>query len=152
MTIQEARKHSQRLVLKGTSVILAILIFMLLLGETRGNFANGILFFLAGLFSLYSIIGFILLFTLSAFWGRKAGEEIIIEKKGVFVVAAKYAILISLTIAVYVTIVAVLNRGLYGTAEVGSLITKSFLPMSLKTLLFVFPVWTWATNRMKKQV
>jgi hypothetical protein len=152
VTVQEARKYGQRLILKGTAIILLILIFLLLLGETRGDFANGVLFFLTGLFNLYSILGFVLLFFLSAFCGRKAGEEIVIEKQGVFIVSAKYSILISLTIAVYVTIVAIFNRDLYNSADIGSLIATSFLPMFLKTLLFIFLIWIWAGNRMKRKV
>ena len=151
MTIQEARKHSQRLILKGTAIILGILIFLLLLGETRGDFANGILFFLSGLFNIYSILGFILLFFLSGFLARKAGEEVIIERQGVFIVSTKYSIIISVAIAVYVTIAAILNRELYSSTEIGSLITTSFLPIFFKTLLFIFLVWIWAANRMKRQ-
>ena len=151
MTIQEARKYSQGLVLKGTSIIFGILIFIFLLGETRGDFANGILFFLSGLFAPSTIIGFFLLFFISAYFGRQAGEEIIIKRKSIFMVATKYSILISLTITVYVMLVAVLNRGLNRRDEISILITSSFLTIFIQTLLFVFLVWIWATKRMKNQ-
>ena len=45
MTISEAKKFGRDKTLKATGVILAILILLFLLGETRGDFANGILFF-----------------------------------------------------------------------------------------------------------
>ncbi len=150
MTIQEVKKYSQRLILKGTSILLGILIFIYMFVETRGDFANGILFFLSGLFNTYCLLGFFLLFFFSSFWSKKACDEIIIERQSVFIVAAKYSILISLIIALYIMIVAILNRSLYSSAEIGELLKTSFIPMFLRILFFIFFIWFWATNKLKK--
>ena len=45
MTITEAKKLGRSKTMKATAIVLTILIALLLVGETRGDFANGILFF-----------------------------------------------------------------------------------------------------------
>ena len=83
---------------------LAVLTILFLFGETKGDFANGILFFIDTIFNINTIVLLIILFGLTYFFGAIAGKEIIIEKKNTLLITFKYVILISLSITIYTLI------------------------------------------------
>ena len=58
--------------------------------ETRGDFANGILFYLAGELNPVVILGYAILFSGIYFLGRMAGKEILILRKNFVWVGLKY--------------------------------------------------------------
>jgi hypothetical protein len=61
--------------------------------ETRGDFANGILFFLQEQLSPFEIGGFAILFTATYFFGRNAGKEILMLGKSFAWVGLTYSFL-----------------------------------------------------------
>ncbi len=151
MTIQEARKYSRKIILKGTAIIILILLFILMLGETRGDFANGILFFLDAVFNVYSFLGVIILFGLSYIFAGTASDEVILEKQRVLIIAIKYSVFIALSMTIYTVIVGIIKQNLYTSQEIKIVIADHFLDMFVRTVIFVFLVWIWGTNRMKSK-
>src|SRR5665647_3319059 len=101
MTITEAKKFGRAKTMKATAIVLAILIALLLVSETRGDFANGILFFFQELFNINSIIILGILFGLTYLFGSYAGQEIIIKKRFFLLVSLKYVFVISLAITAF---------------------------------------------------
>ena len=101
MIKKEAQRLGLKTALKATAVIVIILILLLLFGETRGDFANGILFFLRALLNIHTIAIVTILFRLTYLLGARAGVEIIISKKNFLAVALKYAVIISLSTTAY---------------------------------------------------
>jgi hypothetical protein len=59
-------------------VVLIVELFLLIM-ETRGDFANGILFYISGQLNIFVLGLFLLLFDTTYFWGRSAGKEILID-------------------------------------------------------------------------
>jgi hypothetical protein len=104
MEISEAQKTGSRIVLKTLTISLLVADCINLLLQTQGDFANGILFFIADHFS----IGFILLLTVlygSAYlFGRRAGKAILINNKSYLITGMLYAFI---TIAIYLAIFAI---------------------------------------------
>lgn len=149
MTILEAKKLARNKILKGTGVVLTILVLLLLLGETRGDFANGILFFMNAIVNIHTLILLIILFGLTYFFAGRAGEEIIIEKQNILLVSLKYVILISLAISVYVIFIGVLREKDFSLTGVEKMASSYFLALFLKTAISLLVVWFWATNKMK---
>jgi len=149
MTLSEAKKYARNKTLKGTAIILAILILLLLLGETRGDFANGLIFFLDAITNIHTIIIIILLFGLTYYFAGNAGESIIIEKQNILLVSLKYTTLISLAISVYVVLISVFREKDFSLSGFERMASIYFLGMFLKTCISLLIVWLWATNKMR---
>jgi len=149
MTILEAEKFARNKTLKATGIILTILIVIFLFGETAGDFANGIVFFMAALLNIHSLIILIILFGLTYFFAGQAGKEIIIEKKNFLIVALKYVILISLTISTYLIFIGLSKENDFTYSGFEKIMATYFLPLFIKTAISLLIVWLWATNKMK---
>ena len=149
MTITEAKKFARIKTIKATFIILLLLTVLLLIGEIRGDFANGILFFLEAIINISTIIFLIVLFGLTYYFAGQAGKEVILEKKNILLVTAKYATLISLAICLVVMVMGIIRQKDLSTNGVGQLIKTYFVPLFFKTLIFLGIAWLWATNKMK---
>jgi hypothetical protein len=149
MTTIEAKKFARNKILKGTGIILTILILLLLLGETRGDFANGILFFMEAIANIHTLIILSILFGLTYIFAGSAGEEIIIDKQNIFMVSLKYVIIISIAISAYTIVIIVLRKKDFSQTGLTKIISAYFLQMFLKTGFCLLLVWLWATNKMK---
>ena len=147
MNSQKAKSFSQNLLLKATSYALIILSVILLFSETKGDFANGILFFLSNIFNIYSIVGVTLLFLSTALFARQAGNEIISKNKAYLPIAIKYAFFISSIFTVYVLILVLTNILVTEYGEANPSIQFFVLPLFLKTLIIVVLIWVWATQK-----
>ena len=149
MTISEAKKFGRDKTLKATGVILAILILLFLLGETRGDFANGILFFQETILNIHTLIILTILFGLTYFFAGTAGGEVIIEKRNILLTSIKYVIIISVAISTYTILIGVF-RGT-GFSQIGGVkkIAGYFISMFLRTAFCLLIAWLWATNKMK---
>jgi hypothetical protein len=147
MIKKEAQRLGLKTALKATAVIVIILILLLLFGETRGDFANGILFFLRALFNIHTIAIVTILFGLTYLLGARAGVEIIISKKNFLAVALKYAVIISLSTTAYALIVGLVKP--QGIAF-NTILKNYSLPLFMKTVFCLLIAWLWATNKLRK--
>ena len=132
--------------MKATAVVLAILITLLLVGETRGDFANGILFFFQEVFDLNSIMILSILFGLTYLFGSFAGQEIIVKGRMFHLVSLKYVFIISLAITAYTVMLGVFREG-WITEQ--PLLKTFFLPLFFKIFFCLLLGWLWATNKMR---
>jgi hypothetical protein len=151
MTLQEARKYAQNIILKGTSIVILILFIVLLIEETRGDFANGILFFIAAVFNLYSIVGIVILFVLSYIFSSIAIEEVIVKKRNNFIIAIKYSISISLSTTIYGILIGVIKKRLYSSQEIIMILENHFFDMFVRMFFFILLIWIWGTKKMKSK-
>lgn len=152
MNIQDAKLSSRRLVLLGTATGLAIILFIYMLFETRGDFANGIIFFLSDLLNLYSIIGLITVFAISGIAAGTAAADLFIKNQNPLMISLKYSAIISFLAAIYTAVTTyILTRGQDNITTITSIITTTLIPNFIKTMPFFFFVWVWAMNKMKSK-
>ena len=146
MTITEAKKFGRSKTMKATTIVLAILIALLLISETRGDFANGILFFLQEVFDVNSIIILCILFGLTYLFGSYAGQEIILKRRMFLLVSLKYVFIISLAITAYTVMLGIFREGWIAGQP---LLKTFFLPLFFKIFFCLLLGWLWATNKMR---
>lgn len=149
MTEVEIKKIARTKILTGTAALLAILVLLLLIGETRGDFANGILFFIELFANIHTVVILLILFGLSYLFAGYAAKEITIEKQHIILVSVKYVIVISAVISIYFSVVGFFkqNQPYFKTLE--TTITVYFLPLFTKIDITLLIVWLWATKKIK---
>lgn len=146
MTLEEAKAYGRNQALKKTAIVVLLLMLYPLYVETKGDFANGILFFMDAILSVRFIGILVILFGLTFIFGKRAGVAIIIDQKNFVPVAIKYAVIIVLAI----TVPAFLLTTISGLASTD--IQEFVTAFILGTLLWMLPlllIWLWATNRMR---
>jgi len=153
MTSQEAQTFGITKTLKATGLIVLLLLVVFMFEQTRGDFANGILFFTQAISNIHFLVILIILFGLTFLFGAKAGKEIIIQKKNIVFISVKYVILIILIIVIYAAIVGVIMDKTSSPDNFQRLVTTYFLtPLARTGFLVIVPmllIWLWATNQMK---
>ena len=148
MTLSEAQKFARNKTITATTVILFLMVALFFIGEVKGDFANGILFFLKSIVIVYAIILLIVLYGLTWYFAGRAAKEIIFEKKNFLLVSLKYAALISLAICLALMLIEFTVKGSM-IIDIAQLIRGYLLPLFLKTLVWLFLCWLWATRKMK---
>jgi hypothetical protein len=79
MTVQQSKSIGGRQLLKAAAILFAIYELSLLYKQTRGDFPNGLLFFISEQANIY-FIGFILLYFFTMYLaGRIAGYNVLIK-------------------------------------------------------------------------
>ena len=153
MTPQEAKTFGRTKTLKATGLIVAILIVVFMFMETKGDFANGILFFMEAISNIHFLAILTILFGLTFLFGGIAGKEIILGKKGIILTSLKYSVLIILTIIIYAAIIGIIKDETTSSDNFRRLFTTYFLTPLVKTgSLTIIPmliIWLWATNQMR---
>lgn len=120
--------------------------------ETRGDFANGILFYIQAVTNIHTIAILTIVLGMSFLFGGRAGKKIILDKKNFIVISIMYAVLIFLLIYIYMAIV--------GLTNVPDFIPKGTLPLfkyylcplaqtSVKAIIPILVAWLWATYQMR---
>ena len=137
MTILEAKKFARNKTLKGTAVLLTILILLFLLEETRGDFANGILFFMDAIVNIHTLILLTIFFGLTYFLAGKAGEEVIIKRQNILLVTLRYVVIISIAISTYTIIIGVLKKNFYSETSFMKIMSRYFLVPKDSYLLII---------------
>jgi len=150
MTLLEIKQIARIEILKGTAILLAILIVLFLLVESSGDFANGILFFMQVMFDPNMFAMLIILFGLTYFFAGLAGEEIVIKRKNFLLISLKYVILISSAIATYAMTIAFFRKGYISYDLFAKKIAANLLRQFLDTDFALLIVWLLATNKIKK--
>jgi hypothetical protein len=156
MNIKEAQILGRTIVVKGTVLIVGILLIIFLIMSTISDFGNGILFFFEAILNIHFLAIMAILFGLTLLFGSSAGKEIILEKKNYILTSIKYVILIILAIIIYAGVVGVVKDKTNTPDNFERLITTYFLTPLVKTgSITIFPmlgVWLWATNLMQSKV
>lgn len=104
MTPREAQSAGRSKTIKAILFCLAIPLLILLFQETKGDFANGILFYIDRVFTGENLIYLIIILGLTFLFGGWAGKEIIISKRNLVVTSIKYAALIYMALYIYIII------------------------------------------------
>lgn len=104
MTPRKAQSIGRAKTLKATLVCFVIPFIIGLYEETKGDFANGIIFYFHRFFSPSNLTPLILIMGCTFLFGGWAGKEIIISKKNVIITAVKYAALLYVIEYVYLYI------------------------------------------------
>jgi hypothetical protein len=144
MDIKDAQLTGSKQVVKTTLFVLLIAELIMLFTETRGDFANGILFFLEEQLDI-GFIGLVaILFIASYLLGKSAGKEIIINGRNHRKTGITYALLEILIILVYV-IAAYAVRG-------NIQVFWQFIPsLILELIIFFTIIWLWSVWRIKSK-
>ena len=153
MTPQEAKVFGRTKTLKATLLIVIILLIVFMFMQTSGDFANGILFFIEAISNVHFLVILTILFGLTFLFGSKAGTEVIIDKKSIFVTSLKYSVAIILAIIIYAAVVGIVMDKVSSPNNLRRLLTIYFLTPVAKTgsltIIPMLAIWLWATNQMR---
>lgn len=150
MTIDTAKQLGGRRAL--INQVYAIIIWELfwLFTETKGDFANGVIFFIAKQMNPVLIAFWVLLLSATYFLGKKAGMEIF-NKPGNYYIkpGLKYAMLVSMIVLGYWIAVLGLNtrfKGLNGVPLFGALLAVICL------IGTIIAVWLVAAKEVMRKI
>lgn len=132
-------------------VCITIALLIVLLKETNGDFANGILFFISGVFTTPNFILLSIIFGCTFLFGGRAGKAIIIDKKNDVTITIVYVSLTFLAIYFYLAIAGVIYVSKQTSTD-ASVFTHALLPALAPSLLITIPIlpaWLFATYRMQ---
>jgi hypothetical protein len=152
MTPQESQSAGRSKTIKATLVCIAIPLLILLFQETKGDFANGILFYMAYVFTPFSFTILAIILGLTFLFGGKAGKEIIIGKKNFIIISIKYVLLISIAVYACIIINGKITFPEDRPHDTGYFLKYFLLPATLtsvKILTILLVAWLYATFRLK---
>lgn len=153
MTTLTPERFGRTKTLIATGITVGLLFVLLFLIQTRGDFANGLLFFTNALLNIHILVVLAIVFGLTYLFGGMAGKEIILEKKHFAWTATKFAVLIILAVLSYAAIVGIVKDGNWSPENFVNLIVKYLLiPLSRAGFLSLIPmliIWLWSTNQMR---
>src|SRR2546423_3457037 len=109
MTVHQARIFGRLKTLKATGIIVALTFVVFFIMETRDDFANGILFFIEEISNIHLLVILGILFGLTYLFGGKAGTEVILGRKNIFLTSIKYVVIIIVSIITYAAIIGVIK-------------------------------------------
>ena len=116
--------------------------FIWLLVESRGDFANGLIFFIHAQANVVVIIFFALLFIITYFLGRRAGIDIVINGKDYIRVGLINAFLTSILIISYLLIIYYLHNVLKDAL-------RAILQIILAVTAPMISVWLYSVKKIK---
>ena len=153
MTSKQAMKIGKTKILKATLVAVIILIAIDFIMETKGDFGNGLLFFMESMSNIHLVAILSILFGLTFIFGRKAGKEIILDKKNFKLLAIKYSIAIIIGIVIYAAIIGIYkSKNSFAKNFLHELSIYFVMPLikfGSLSLIPMLPIWLWATNQMR---
>ena len=156
MTPQEAKTFGRTKTLKASGLVVGILIIAFMLMETRGDFANGFLFFIEAILNIHFLAILTIFFGLTFLFGGIAGKEIVLDKKDIISTSLKYSVIIILTVIIYAAIIGVIKDETTSSDNPRRLLfTFFFTPLVKVGSLAIGPmlaIWLWATNQMRLQI
>jgi len=144
MEMKEARRIGGGIAVQTLLFTVLVLELWHVLQETRGDFANGILFYLSEVLNPPELLGYAILFGGTYFLGRKAGKEILILGRGFIGVGLKY---LFLTLGLSSVVLAGIIAASYAPDDAWQLLV--FEIVKLAVLLIV--TWMWAGWRIKRK-
>ena len=137
MDIEQAKKIGQNETLKWTLYIFLIgeLVFMFF--ETRGDFANGIIFFIAKHQNIHYLVMVTLLFAVASFVGGRNGKEILVLGRHFFITPFKYGLLTIWIVLAYGCLVGLSNSNDQDSIDTFEMIRTYILTPYLRTTLIL---------------
>ena len=147
MTLEQAQRLTTKNIIIATSALLLFFTLLLLMGETNGDFANGILFFLADLINPIVIIYLLILYSLTYFFSRRATNDIIVKGKTPWQTSLLISALISLVTVVYLNVWALIRMNETSLANPS---LKYAVKLFFSTFFFEFIIWSVVTAKTKK--
>lgn len=155
MNTQILTKYGGRLLIKIGILLLVISELIFFLGESQGDFANGVLFFLDAQLNIYFLAFLILYFSTLYLLGRKAGQAIAAKRKKYISVGLIFGMLSSILITIYFSAaIFLLNNSIdpeynkQNQHEIIRILIQNFIIISICMAI----AWIWATNRMGKKI
>jgi len=155
MSTQISSKYGGRLLVKIGVLLLAISELIFLLGESQGDFANGLLFFLDAQLNVYFLVFLILYFSTLYLLGWKAGQVIAVDRKKHISVGVIFGVISSVLITLYFSgSIFLLNNSIdpeynkRNQHETIRILIQNFIII----LICMVIVWMWATNRMARKI
>ena len=151
MTPNETKSIGGKQLLKGAVFIFLLFEIALLYYQTRGDFANGILFFIEAQMNVLFLIIVIAFFAMFFLLGRQAGFNILFQKKNSNFIAIQYSVIAALIIiscfAFYMYSVELNTNPALGFRSSNLLLysIRNFVVLLIPMLI----TWFWATNRIK---
>ena len=139
MTEEEAKKIGSQQLMKFTFILVSIFELYWMYSETKGDFANGILFYISYHANPILWMFYILIFGSNYLFGKNAGKEIIILKNNAFITSLKFGLFISSEIILFQIIALVINK-------------QEIISNLLHSLIRVFgmlSIWLWAVRQIK---
>jgi hypothetical protein len=152
MTINEAKKTGSAKALRAALVLTGVIFVIFLLQETKGDFANGILFFMQGILNGHLLVMLAIFLGLTWLLGGPAGKAIIYRRWNFVLVANVAAVTIMLSIISYMAFVGIIKERNYSTDNIMRLANTYFLQPLIQTGLpllgGLLVCWLWATYRI----
>ena len=144
MTIEQSKTFGRKETIKWTLYTFLIVELIFLLIETRGDFANGIIFFIEGHKHPFYLPMVTILFIVTYFLGPRNGKGILILKKHFFLTPFKYGLL-----TIWIVLAFACLGGLFRETDRHYSIFQSFLkfilePFMWSTLILLIPVAIYA--------
>lgn len=137
MDQQTLKQKGSSQVVKATALVVLMIEIVWMLAETKGDFANGILFFMSK-HNAYVLIMYAIFLGAAYLFGRRAAIDIVDVKKNVLLTALKYSVLTMIVAGAYVIVATVANSG-----EV----TAALLFTAMLCIPVVI-IWSWSAWRM----
>ena len=145
MNNEQAKNTGQKETFRWTLYTFLAAEFIFMIQETRGDFANGILFFIQAHKNIHYLAMVAILFTMTYFSGQRNGKEILIQGRHFFITPFKYALLTIWIILAYISVVGILRQNDTEALETSEMIRIYILEPYLRTtLLFLVPLAIYA--------
>lgn len=152
MTPEKAKSLGRKYSLQSAIYIFIILQLALLLSETSGDFANGILFYIENQMNTFSITLYVVCFLSFIFLGNRAGLKIIIHKANAIKIGIVHTCFTTVLLLAFLSIplYEVLNmKGFYVISEKRQAISNFLLLSSSAFILFLLG-WLLSVYRIKR--
>lgn len=155
MTIYEAKKYGGKETLKATVFLFFLMEIILMFIETKGDFANGILFFIESQSNIFFLLFITLCFVTNYILGRVAGIRIIVEKTNYLFISFLYAFLFTILILAYHSIIIILimkvehvQNPFFSYSNLLNSLFKEFLILIIPNIL----CWILAGWKMRQKI
>ena len=153
MDISEAKRLGGRVLLKSSVILFLLYELAFLIIESKGDFANGILYFFESQENPYFIIFVCLSFLWIYLIGRRTGYKVIIVQSNRTKVILLHAFLATTLILFNYSLVIMAIYRLENISAIFSNTTYVFKYCILGFVIIFIPSaisWLWATDRLKK--
>ncbi len=153
MTPEKAKILGRRYSFASAIFIFLTFQVIYLISETRGDFANGVLFYLDRQMNLFTILSFVIFFLSFIILGQRAGHKILILNVNPFKIAFIYGLITTILMLTYYSIPFLeainVKRGIYSQSDQNQM-TQTFLFFSMFIFLFFLMGWLLATHRIRQ--
>jgi len=153
MTPEKSKILGRRSALGSAIAIFLAFEFIYLISETKGDFANGVLFFIDRQMNVFIILSFLIFFLSFILLGQRAGRKILILNANPFKIAFLYGIVTTVLMLAYYSIPVFhalnVRTGIYSESDQNQLL-HSFLLFSIALSVFFIIGWLITTHRIHK--